>query len=595
MKTLIINRVYIILIVYLFVCISCSEEKLDVEPYGSINESTLANKSGINGLLIGAYSLLDSWGASGGTIWSSLTVLSSMASDDAHVGTEPNAPLAAIEGYSYDPTLYFFDERWRFQYAAVQRANDVIRLLPKVKDISEEERIQILAESRFLRGVYHLQAAMLWRNIPFVNEEITYGNGNYNLSNTESVWPKIEADFKFAADNLTETKSEVGRANKWAAKSFLVKTLMFQNKYSEAKPIVDDVIENGNTSNGLKYDLAEEYFDNFKTEKKHGPEAVFVAQMSVYDGSNGANGNRADAYNGPFGGPPTCCYGWLQPSFDFANSFQTDPVTGLPLIDDYYNTPIVTDQGLSSSDDFTPYQGTLDPRLDWTVGRRGIPYLDWGLHPGAAWIRQQNTGGPYSVIKNIAWQARKDSDRENGYATNNPYNLIRFADVLLWSAEIEVEMGNLERAEELVNRVRKRAANPKGWVKKYIDKEDPLRGFSDEPAANYKVGLYSGEFVRNGKDFAREAVRFERKLELGMEHHRYFDLQRYDNGSGYMAQVLNTYLQREANVPSYNNSAYMPPNATFTKGKNELYPIPQTQIDLSVTENAAKLVQNNGY
>src|SRR5690606_27454730 len=105
----------------------------------------------------------------------------------------------------------------------------------------------------------------------------------------------------------------------------------------------------------------------------------------------------------------------------------TDAATGLPLMDSYYKTPVPTDQGLTSAQPFTPYQGTLDPRLDWNVGRRGIPYLDWGLHPGMAWIRQQNTGGPYSVIKNIAWQARKDTDRQNA-GTNNPYNMIRYAD-----------------------------------------------------------------------------------------------------------------------------------------------------------------------
>jgi hypothetical protein len=205
---------------------ACNENILNVNPYGSISEATLATRSGINGLLIGAYSLLDGIGANGGDIWSSLTVLSSIASDDAHVGTEPNGLLASYEGYSHDPTSSATNDRWRFQFAAVQRANDVLRLLPKVSELDENEAIQIQAEARFLRGVYHLYAAMIFKNIPFVDETITYGEGNYFVSNLEPVWPKIEADFSFAADNLTETKSDVGRANKWAAKSFLVKTYM---------------------------------------------------------------------------------------------------------------------------------------------------------------------------------------------------------------------------------------------------------------------------------------------------------------------------------------------------------------------------------
>ena len=571
---------------------ACKEEYLEKQPIGSISESTLANKSGIKGVLIGAYSLLDGAGATGGGIWSSPTVMSSMASDDAHVGTEPNGLLASYEAYTHDPTSSATNERWQFLYAGVQRANDVLRLVPKVTELTADEAAQTKAEAIFLRGVYHFEAAKLWRNVPFVDESIGYDAGNYNVSNTDPIWPKIEADFKYAADNLTPTKSDVGRANKWAAKAFLAKVYMFQQKFAEAKPLLSEIISSGITSNGKKYALAEQYFDNFRTDKKHGPEAVFTVQMSVYDGSNGNNGNAADLYNGPFGGPPSCCYGWLQPSFDLVNAYQTD-ANGLPMIDSYTKNLVTNDQGLQSSAAFTPYAGTLDARLDWVVGRRGIPYLDWGIHPGMAWIRQQNTGGPYSVIKNIAWQARIATDRENA-STNNPYSLIRFADVLLWAAEVEVEVGSLAQAEAYVNQIRARAANPAGFVKKYIDNAAPLKGFTNEPAANYKVGLYTGQFVQKGKEFAREAVRFERKLELALEHHRFFDLQRYDNGTGYMATLLNNYLKYEAAVPKYFNQDYMK-GAFFTKGKNELYPIPQAQIDLSTKEGAPTLKQNPGY
>ena len=528
--------------------------------------------------------------------------MASMASDDAHVGTEPNGVLASIEGYTHDPTTYLIEDKWRFLYAAVQRTNDVLRVLPQVTDISTDEATQIEAEAKFLRGVYHLRAALLWRNIPYVDESVTYVNGNYNVPNTEPIWPKIEADLQFAADNLTETKAEVGRANRWAAKAFLAKAYMFQYKFAEAKPLLEDIIVNGVTVNGLKYALADHYFDNFRTEKKHGSEVVFAAQMSVHDGSGGANGNGADKYNGPFGGPPSCCYGWLQPSFDLVNAYQTDPDTGLPLISQYNDSAVKNDQGLESSDPFTPHEGTLDSRLDWVVGRRGIPYLDWGLHPGKAWIRQQSTGGPYSVIKNITSQERVDIDRENA-SMNNPYNLIRFADVLLWAAEVEVEVGSLAQAEEYVNMIRARAANPDGWVKTYIDLSNPMGGFTDTPAANYKVGLYTGHFTQQGKDFARKAVRFERRLELALEHHRFFDLQRYDqvtydgtgyNGTGYMADVLNAYLTYETNVPEYNNKGYLT-NPFFTKGQDEIYPIPQVQIDLSMENGASSLVQNPGY
>ena len=91
---------------------------------------------------------------------------------------------------------------------------------------------------------------------------------------------------------------------------------MFQKKFTEAKALLDDIIPNGQTSNGKQYGLQPNYGDNFKTAKKHSEECVFAVQMSVNDGANGPNGNPMDYYNGSFGGPATCCYGWYQPTYD---------------------------------------------------------------------------------------------------------------------------------------------------------------------------------------------------------------------------------------------------------------------------------------
>jgi hypothetical protein len=172
--------------------------------------------------------------------------------------------------------------------------------------------------------------------------------------------------------------------------------------------------------------------------------------------------------------------------------------------------------------------------------------------------------------------------------------MIRFADVLLWAAEAEIEIGSLDKAEEYVNQVRARSANPDNWVKKYMDDNNPLAGFSDVPAANYKVGLYTGQFAANGKEYAHEAVRMERRLELSLEHHRYHDLQRYDRmEAGYMAKTLNDYLDWRAMIPGVVIN-YVDPYR-FVPGKHEYWPIPQEQIDLSVVEGEATLTQNPGY
>jgi hypothetical protein len=571
---------------------SCDESYLEVKPFASLSESTVSTKAGVDGLLIGAYSLLDGGGATGGnytTGWEQMA-----APDDARLGTESGA--WAGDAFMWDPNASNFNDKWTFLYAAVKRCNDVILLIPKAKDATAAEALQFEAEAKFLRGIYYLQLAIGWKNVPWIDETISYNANNYIVpNNVVDIYSKIEADFVFAAENLSDTKSQVGRGNKWAAKSFLAKALMFQKKFSAAKTVLDDIMLNGKTSNGKKYALLPLYEDNFRTATKHGSESVFTVQMSVNDGANGPNGNVTDYYNGTFGGPATCCYGWYQPTYDLVDAYQTDAVTGLPLLDTYQNTPVPHDNGLTSAQAFTPYTGTLDSRLDWNVGRRGIPYLDWGVHPGKAWVRNQFNSGPYNCVKNIAYQARVATDRQGGGgATNTPYNMIRYADVLLWAAECEVEVGTLSKAEEYVNVVRARAANPAGFVKQYLDNAKPLGGFSNTPAANYKVGLYSGEFAANGKTYARKAVRFERRLELAMEHHRYFDMRRYDGNEFDQAARHNWILSVEGPRLSNPTNNYL--QGKFNKNRDELWPIPLTQIDLMVDKDGKKvLVQNPGW
>jgi hypothetical protein len=585
---------------------SCKKSYLEKDPLGSLSGSTLANAAGVEGLLIGAYSLLDGVGQSGvdAPFYTGVSnwVLGGIASDDAHKGSEYGdiSEYQQVENYTATPVILPFNEKWSALYAGVQRANDVLRVLAKVTDgsISQERATQITAETRFLRGVYHFEAAKIWKNVPYVDESISFENHNYNVPNTDPIWPKIEEDLQFAANNLTDTKGEIARANSWAAKAFLAKAYMFQHKYTEAKGLLTDIINSGVTAGGVHYELTPKFSDNFNPAYKNNSESVFAVQMTVHDNSNGMNGNAGDVLNFASGGPATCC-GFYQPSFSLVNSFKTDPVLGLPLLDNWNDEDVKNDQGLPSDVPFEPYTGTLDPRLDYTAGRRGIPYLDWGIMPGRIWIVSQDAMGPYIPLKNVYYKADQasTSDTYDGWGVNqvtsNNYEMIRFADVLLWAAECEVEVGSLAKAEEYVNRIRARASNTNGWVYKYKNDNDPSQGFSATPAANYKIGLYTGQFTSGGQDYARKAVRFERKLELAMEGHRFFDLQRYDNGTGYMADVLNSYIQHETHIPGY-TFQYMI-DAVFTKGKNELYPIPQAQIDLSVQDGKPTLIQNPGY
>ncbi len=595
------------IIALLVVNLSCKRD-LVIPPTGVLSNEVLSTKSGVDGLLIGAYSLLRGYnpavpntGLRQWTQAASNWIYGSVVADDAHKGSVSydQPEIASMESYNTTPVNPYLNDKWTSLYAGVQRSNDVLRILPLVTDgsLTTSQAAQVAAEARFLRGYFLLELAKIFKNVPYIDETVTYSAGNGNVANTEPIWPKIEADFLAASSVLPNTQDQPGRANKWAAMAFLAKTYMFQHKFLEANMLLKDIISNGVTSGGQKYNLVN-YADNFNPSAKNSAESVFAVQFTVHDGSNGLNGNSGDLLNFPAGGPATCC-GFFQPSFSFVNSFKTDPVTGLPLFTTYNSSDLKNDQGLTSSDAFTPSTEPVDSRLDWSVGRRGIPYLDWGVHPGKSYITTQDEGGPYSPIKNVYYFAQQASTSDNGggwapgQATSNNYNAMRFSDVLLWAAECEVEVGSLQQAEAYVNRVRARAADPAGWVHTYKDNNDPSKGFTNIPAANYKIGLYTGQFTSNGQNYAREAVRFERRIELGMEGHRFFDLQRYDNGTGYMANTLDSYIQHETNVPRFNPILLR--GATFKKGKTEIYPIPQIQIDLSDVSGQPVLKQNPNY
>src|SRR5690606_18007429 len=331
------------------------------------------------------------------------------------------------------------------------------------------------------------------------------------IPNNIDIWPNIEADFTFAYENLPELQPQVGRANKWAAGAYLAKALLYQQKFAEALPIFTDVIEQGKTSDGQAYDLFPTFGGLFRLENENSQESVFAFQATGGAQSTD-NASHEYAMNFPYNTLPGNCCGFFHPSFELAASYRTDG-DGLPLLDGSYRDPantIKTDQGLQSDDTFTPDDGNLDPRIDHTIGRRGIPFLDWGPHPGFDWIRDQSYAGPYTPKKYTYAQAEESSLDGSGWTPGYMalnFMIIRFADVLLMAAECEVEAGSLEKALEYVNLVRARAANSAGWVQNQAGNGN---------AANYVIGQYTSF---TSQDDAREKVRFERKLELPLEGH----------------------------------------------------------------------------
>ncbi|QNL49220.1 RagB/SusD family nutrient uptake outer membrane protein [Olivibacter sp. SDN3] len=545
--------------------VSCGKDFLSKQPQGEVDLSTLENEAGINALLVGAYALLDGNGTMGAypanLIWGSLR------GDELHKGCDPGCgvEMAELERQEPQSANIYLLEKWEGLYHAIGRCNDALSLIKIVEEIDDETRNELTAEARFLRGHYHFEAKRLWNNVPYVGEDLE----NHNVPNDRDIWPDILADFEYAAEYLPQTQSQPGRATKGAAEAYLAKSYMYLKDYERAKPLLETVI----TARG--YSLAPLYWQNFNAAFKNNSEAIFQVQMSVNDGANGANGNRGNWGTGVYNAGPDApnSLGYFQPSQDLVNAFRTE--NGLPLLNEYYLEGVKSDLGLSSSQPFEPHTGSLDPRLDWAVARRGIPYLGWGNFPGQNWIRDQSHGGPYMTKKYTYTKDQNGEYSEGANSRDNAVNInvIRLADVVLMAAECEVEIGTLEQARTYVNMIRERAANSEGFVK--MD--------DGSNAANYEISLYETPWT--DQEMARNAVYFERRLELALEGHRAFDLVRWDIAD----QTINRYIERESSITGYLSGG------SFSTGINEYMPIPLNEIFLSSEDGVETLKQNPGY
>jgi starch-binding outer membrane protein, SusD/RagB family len=568
------NFKYLAIVAIIGLAISCQDSFLEKAPVGAATEESLANnQKGVESLVIAAYSVVDGfsgWGT--GNPWggaASNWSFGSVAGADAYKGSEPGDQpvITPMELHTVDPSNEYINAKFNVIYDGVFRANKAINAVNKVPGVTDDWKKQRTAELKFLRAHYFLEGKKIFNKIPYIDETVT----EFRIPNDKDIWPNIEADLTAAAAVLPATQSEVGRATKGAALATLGKVLLFQKKYGPAKAAFDQVI----TSN--VYKLTKKYDDNFNAETRNNTEGVWVVQQAVNEGTDGDNGNIGDVLNFPYNGGPGACCGFHQPSQNLVNAFRVDATTGLPLLDTYNNADVKSDDGVNSDAAFTPSTETLDPRLDWTVGRRGIPYLDWGPHPGKAWIRSQIDAGPYSPKKLVYYKGQTGtlstaSGWTSGYTANN-VKLIRYSDVLLMAAECEIEVGTLEKAREYVNLVRARAANPDGFVK----------GTDGKPAANYKVGTYTDTWT--DKAIASKAVRHERRIEMGMEGHRFFDLVRW----GIAAAEKKNYFETESKKRPYLK------NGNFIAGKSEYYPLPTSAITLSSIGGKATLTQNPGY
>ncbi len=534
---------------------SCKKNFLTVTPQGQLSASQLQNLAGIESSLVSSYTMLNgsrsgTWGtyASAPDHW----LWGEVAADNAHKGSDAGdqPDLGAIETHNPIPTNTSLSEIWTRRFEGILRCNNTLRLLANTPAVASSPRgLQIQAEARFLRGHYYFDLWKIFKYVPYVTEASPDPS---LVTNDIDILPKIEEDMVFAEANLPLTKplGQVGRVDKIAAKAYLGKIYLYEKKYNLALPLFNTVMASRPDLTTL------DFRDNFDVSKRNGPETIFGVQASVNDGTNGARGNVGNMLNGPLlASLPVGCCGFSSPSFDLANAYRVDN-SGLP---DFANHHASFFPSNFDANFVVPVDIPVDPRLDYTLGRQGIPFRDWGIMEGGSWIRNSGNSGPFVPYKNLTDKSQIAAHTQAGASNINDLiiNIIRLADVYLMAAECAVEADDLGTALTLVNKVRERAAK--------LPKKQIVVNGSSTNAADYRVNPYPSF---PNKNYAIRAIQWERRLELAMEGSRFYDLRRW----GILQSTLAAYAQYESQKLSF----------VVPISKNDFfYPIPQNEIDNS--------------
>jgi starch-binding outer membrane protein, SusD/RagB family len=624
---------------------------LDQPTQGTLDESTLSNKTGVEASLIAAYRSLDCSSSSAGS-WgcaASNWVWGSVPSTDAYKGSDAGdqQPINTIETYQWyvGEADTYINQKWAQVFEGVSRANATLRLLDKVLGeqggpsdlpglIDSANADGIRGEAIFLRAHYHFEAYRMWGSnteppgvggIPYYRQtDLDYRKTNVGTNAIQEILTDL--DSAIALLDVAPRGGDKGRASQWTAKAYKGRVQVYgaaatPAMWNDALTTLRDVELNG------PYDLEASYDQVWtgRPQYRNGLETIWAYQASARDGApDGWNSNWGERLNFPHGGSHFGCCGFHQPSFNLVNFFQVD-AAGLPLAlsNPSWNSPPI-DPSPPPTDTTVPPNPPLpwlgqnfhaglirpiDPRLDWTVGRDNVPYKDWGVHL-RGWIRDPLYSGPYSPKKNMHEAAAVGSAENNqGWVptqlNNVPLHLFRYADMLLLLAEAEVEVGTLGNALAIVNRIRARAgmtAQGCGATDAVLDSLYPSCSGNTTMAAPmvHTAGVYDSlttpwAVYRIGlypaSAFATQAAaRQAVRLERRLElamEGQHFFDLRRWGGAD---ATISTYLTTEKTRIPYLNTA-----AVFTLPQYSRYPIPSVQIELSKVADSLRLTQNQGW
>lgn len=567
---------------------SCSDDFLENKPQGSLSDGVMTSTDAIDLLVNSAYAGLSGFTNEQGDPWvrpTSNWSFGEVRADNAYKGGGGEGDIwdvHAMETFQVQANNGNLDGKWFNLYSQISRCNAALRVLNEADENVVKTKASRIAEMKVLRSHFYFELVRLFNKVPYIDENLAtadYVNVGNDEFTREQHLDRIANEFIEASKSLPERQSEVGRINKNIALAYAAKVRLYQAYEQDPtthavksinKELLREVVSLIDQVKG--YDLLDDFQQLDLVAYENGVESVWAIQYSMNDGSESAGRvNWSNLLNSPGGNSPYHGDGFFLPSQDLINAYQTDD-NGLPVFDyqsrpDYAVVTFIDDEHQTLSNT----EPSVDPRLDFVVGRPTITYKTYKETPCQSWVRDRGVYG-HNCAKRF-WVSPESSDMFQGWpwgASQLNWQIIRYADLLLYKAEALIELGeDLNTARELINRVRARAMNS-AWVKDFND--------ASKNAANYKIGLYPA--TGWNQDYARKALRTEMRLEKALEGERYFDLVRW----GIAKEVMTAYFNAEKDTRIYYK------DATFNAGE-EYYPIPVAQYDFS----QGLYTQNPGY
>jgi hypothetical protein len=553
---------------------SCNDFLDEHVPQGTLSDEQVKTPKNAEAMVVSAYAVF----TTAEDINSSFSMWNfDVRSDDAYKGGSGTSDGDVFHQLEVQQgvltTNWNINDMWVRLYNSLSRVNTAIALLNESDYPMKQQR---LAEMKFLRAYGHFLLKRLYKNIPFVvNENLTYDEYNA-LSNTtytnDEGWQLIVDDLMEAYNTLPETQADKGRPTKASAAAFLAKVYLYKayrqddassNQVTSInQQDLERVIEFTNPALYTNYGLEDDLHNNFRPEEQYenGCESIWAIQYSRNDGSTYGNLNWSYGLIPPnIPGATDGGCDFYKPSQNLVNAYRTGD-DGLPLLDTF------------NEKDYNRAADNADPRLFLTVGIPGLPYMfnkNYMMEETSIWSRSNGLYGYNVSLKQNVDPALIDQYLIKGsyWASSMNRIVFRYADVLLMRAEAYAQLGQTDQAISLVNQIRTRAAQSTQMIGNYPS----LYGVKFY-CTNYRGSYSKAEAIR--------IVKMERRLELGMESERFFDLVRW----GDAATVLNKYYSEEIAHCAIYTAAH------FTANKDEYLPIPFEQISAS----NGKYTQNIG-